>query len=158
MTCFHTDWTTLCGPYKSHEDMGADMKRALERFMAPSVDKPEFRKKEEEAYSILEDGLSKLTWLEPTLTHIDSKPDNIMIQEIDDGPDWEVTLIDWECCGWLPAYMQAVTWEESFIHEDLMEDGAQKRCIQKLFGPLDQYQDALDLFYKVADLSSFAIF
>jgi serine/threonine protein kinase len=43
----------------------------------------------------------------PTLTHLDLKFENILVQET--GDDYVVTLIDWEYCGWMPAWIEGVT-------------------------------------------------
>jgi hypothetical protein len=43
----------------------------------------------------------------PTLTHLDLKFENILVQETED--EYAVTLIDWGYCGWMPAWIEGVT-------------------------------------------------
>jgi thiamine kinase-like enzyme len=62
------------------------------------------------AFSNMKLGLSNSTYTRPTLTHMDPRPENIVIRPIDDAngegeKDRDVTLIDWKHCGWMPAYM-----------------------------------------------------
>lgn len=41
---------------------------------------------------------------QPTFTHPDLTFINIIVNPIKEGTDYEVTIIDWECAGWLPRW------------------------------------------------------
>ncbi|KAF1843021.1 uncharacterized protein K460DRAFT_356804 [Cucurbitaria berberidis CBS 394.84] len=100
----------ICGPYKSYEDFVDAMYETAKfraasgigLFSTPFSDRTLFTMINFK-YSLnavtAEDKL-------PTLTHLDLKLDNIMLQQ--DGDEYRVTIIDWECLGWMPAWVDAI--------------------------------------------------
>lgn len=50
----------------------------------------------------------KFTWLDPKLPNMIARP----IRRDTEDEDWEVFLLDWEGCGWLPAWVQALQVEQ----------------------------------------------
>ncbi|KAF1959547.1 hypothetical protein CC80DRAFT_302969 [Byssothecium circinans] len=70
-------------------------------------------------------GASKGT--KATFTHLDLKFENMIVRPIksEDGAtieDWEVTLIDWHECAWLPEWTQFVAIQEKFARGWLYEE------------------------------------
>jgi hypothetical protein len=46
----------------------------------------------------------KLTWMDPKIANIIAR----QVKGDNGGEDWEVFLIDWECLGWYPAWLQGL--------------------------------------------------
>lgn len=116
---FHSQFLMLsypgqetCGPYTSYEALldamfnTAELRAALKSLgeMDPDAKLTLANFKQSlRAYGVDQ---------KPTLTHLDMKFDNIIVQAIttdgkEDMEDYEVTIIDWEFFGWLPPWVQA---------------------------------------------------
>ncbi|KAF2797009.1 hypothetical protein K505DRAFT_270242, partial [Melanomma pulvis-pyrius CBS 109.77] len=99
----------MLGPYQTYEDFVSAMCANAElRFAYMNCEDygPIYVK----FLSRLKSILDRTKSYKPVLTHIDPKFENIIIRPIKGAggeiKDWEVTLIDWDMCGWLPAFMQ----------------------------------------------------
>lgn len=101
----------MCGPYDTFDDFISAMYTTAELCQAKSDFSPDFDPWTQEFLSDFKQILGRTSGVTPVLTHMDPKFQNIIItpvsnqngEEID---DWEVTLIDWDSLGWLPAFMQ----------------------------------------------------
>lgn len=63
----------------------------------------------------------KFTWIDPKLMNMVARP----IKGDDGNEDWEVYLIDWECCGWYPAWVQSLRFKQScfaYTVSEIIED------------------------------------
>lgn len=113
----------ICGPYYKFEDLKAAMIRAMQVGVAMTLpDKPDWADEQKTLLVRFEEVLERTTGLEPTLTHLDPGLQNMIIKETEEG-DMEVTLIDWEFFGWLPAFLHSVVLHEGceFYHDQRNE-------------------------------------
>jgi hypothetical protein len=159
-TCLQTRGTEMCGPYKTHADMASDMQDSFERHVAMMDNREELSAREHNAFSKLKLGLSNSTYLKPTFTHMDPKFQNMVIQPMDDAngegeQDWEVTLIDWEYCGWMPAYMQGPAWEQRLYF--LRSRESRREFLRQVLGSLDSYEEDMDLLWDVGSTCRFPL-
>ena len=100
----------ITGPYSSYKEYIAAMKIAMEVNLAYSDSKEEFYpgivSSAEEFLRILPDWHPhepKFTWMDPKLSNMIIRP----IKGDDGEEDWEVYFLDWEVCGWYPAWVQS---------------------------------------------------
>jgi hypothetical protein len=112
---------SLCGPYKTYEEYISAMYDSWERSEAVSnYTMQPASMSIQDGWQPAFDSLRMDLWTkipdwnrhEPKFTWLDPKFENMIVQPIhkDDGTeDWDVFLIDWECCGWFPAWLQAMT-------------------------------------------------
>ncbi|KAI8940717.1 hypothetical protein NX059_001983 [Plenodomus lindquistii] len=158
-----TRYRENCGPYDSYADFCNAAMASFRRDVAISLSCP-FTEEEDHARQLLL--LSELeskmaSWhaiSQPTFTHIDPNPNNIIVRQIQDsqgGEDWEVTFIDWAHCGWFPKWMQAVTWREAYHIGAEAPDGSWKVHTQEakemremVFQQMGEetYDEQVDLF------------
>lgn len=97
------------GPYHSHEDFITAVQSYCEESSISSYSTdfaPESKIFLESFLRDMENALGQ----ESRLTHPDLKPQNVIVQPMQDDPeDCDVVLIDWAEMAWLPAYVQAAT-------------------------------------------------
>lgn len=110
-----------CGPYNSYEDLKDAMFKTvrlraavgnLGRNLPPSAELALANFKRS-----LNADIGDQT---PTLTYLDLKFDNIVIEKIPvgkegDAEEYNVTMVDWQCLGWLPPWVQASAIKTRFI-------------------------------------------
>lgn len=101
----------MLGPYNTFDDFISAMYVCTEHDLATQNLADEFFPEEVEFLSKFKHVLGKTRGFKPVLTFLDLKWDNLIVRPIkgEDGEaikDWEITLIDWHDCGWLPAFMQ----------------------------------------------------
>ncbi|KAF2814554.1 kinase-like protein [Mytilinidion resinicola] len=102
----------MCGPYDTYEDFISAMFTAATGCAAVcEPTSPDFTPVQRLGLTNFKHTLTECAGHEPTLTHLDLKLENIMVRPVQgvNGIDYEVTLIDWESLGWMPAWMEAVT-------------------------------------------------
>lgn len=138
----------MCGPYKTYADMVSDMLKSFERDISTRLQDDKHWGRDCEYLSRFTDMLRNSTYIKPTLTHMEPSAPNFVVRPIDnaDGEgkkDWEVVLIDWESCGWMPAYMQAVVFDASMFDLDRER---RIQFIQRILGPWDHIQAEMDVF------------
>jgi hypothetical protein len=105
----------VVGPHKTYEEFCSAVCRARQILDAISNPRPEWHPIEPEIFAELASRLSAWEPHEPTFTWVDPKISNIIAQPVkrdDRGEDWEVFLIDWEYCGWYPAWVQGMQFRE----------------------------------------------
>jgi len=102
----------IVGPYKTYEEYCAAMYRAQQTLRAGHSSGEEWGPEEPEIVPQLEsvfqgwgDNEPKFTWIDPKIQNIIARK---IIKEDDGSEDWEVFLIDWEYCGWYPAWTQVL--------------------------------------------------
>jgi hypothetical protein len=102
---------TVVGPYKTYEEFCAAVYRSWQVSSAISCGGMEWGKghvemsaKWQAIFPDWEPCEPKLTWLDPKIANVVAK----QIEKEDGSEDWEVYLIDWECMGWYPAWVQAL--------------------------------------------------
>lgn len=152
----------LCGPYDTHADLASDIYACFERHVASGIMLEDFQECERNVRSHIELILSNNKKLKPTLTHLDLKIEHVIARQIDDakgegGKDWEVTLIDWECCGWMPAWMQAPSCSLSIGSCKGWSEERANIFLQQVFGSLDQYQPELKMVEELSYNHGFGI-
>jgi len=101
----------VTGPYKTYEEFCAAIYRARQMNRAVGTQGLEWRPKEVENTTELVSIFSGWTHNEPRLTWLDPQIRNIVARQVianDGSEDWEVFLIDWECFGWYPAWLQGL--------------------------------------------------
>jgi hypothetical protein len=109
-TCTYTS-QAIIKPYETYEEFVSALFRAEQNNMSIRYNIPEWDPKELERNAEFMATFPSWEPHEPKFTWIDPKMSNMIAQKItkDDGSeDWEVFLMDWECCGWLPAWTQGV--------------------------------------------------
>ncbi|KAF1913447.1 hypothetical protein BDU57DRAFT_501901 [Ampelomyces quisqualis] len=102
---------TVVGPCRTYEDFCSVMYRSEQVQQAIGYGSKEWSPFHHRGLTKLASLLAGWKPNEPRLTWIDPKIKNIIARPIqgDDGSeDWEVFLIDWECLGWYPAWLQAL--------------------------------------------------
>ncbi|KAF2444294.1 hypothetical protein P171DRAFT_494555 [Karstenula rhodostoma CBS 690.94] len=102
------------GPYKTYEEFISAIYLAHQVQRAIANISPEWHPKEVERTAKFRSIFPDWNPHEPKLTWIDPKIDNMIARQIkgDDGSeDWEVFLIDWECTGWYPAWVQGLQFD-----------------------------------------------
>ena len=98
----------VTGPYNTYEEFASAIYRSFELHRAYSDEKG-FPPSYAATMAKLQSMCSDWDPHEPTFTWMDPKPMNVIAQPIkghDGNEDWEVVLLDWECCGWYPAWLQ----------------------------------------------------
>ena len=146
------------GPYNTYEDCISAMYNAAELRAADTDMGPELEPYAQLYLSQFKRTLSESGGHEPKLTHLDPKFDNIMVQPIEgaegDVRDWEVVLIDWADCGWLPAWMQAVSFNHRiglFDEHGDVDFQARTKFIQRMsLG--EPYLEQVAFFWKLKDI------
>jgi hypothetical protein len=101
----------VIGPYKTYEEFISAIYRAWQVQRAISNRLPEWVPADVECTTKFMSIFPCWDPHEPKLTWIDPKITNMIARQIkgDDGSeDWEVFLIDWECSGWYPAWVQGL--------------------------------------------------
>lgn len=100
---------SVSGPYRTYEEFISALFRAYELqragFMFCKDFPAGFASRAAEFLSLFPGWNShepKFTWIDPKLTNI------IVRQPTEEEPDWKVFLVDWESCGWYPAWLQAL--------------------------------------------------
>ncbi|KAF2648069.1 hypothetical protein K491DRAFT_738415 [Lophiostoma macrostomum CBS 122681] len=98
------------GPFDTYEEFARAMCQSDESECAVQDMSPEFHPLSVSHTASLWSMLCNWEPHEPKFTWIDPKIRNLVVRPVegDDGNDWEVFLIDWECCGWYPAWLQAL--------------------------------------------------
>jgi hypothetical protein len=101
----------LCGPYNTYEEFCSAMYDSYEKDNAGyqnGIDwDPGFESETAQIWSMLANWNPqepKFTWLDPKFSNIIARP----IQKDDGTEDWDVFLLDWECAGWYPAWLQSM--------------------------------------------------
>lgn len=105
------------GPYDTYEDFLATLYYNNEIGVAIGTSwEPDVSPDMAAALSRFHDKLATCTGTQPVYTHIDPGLHNMIARsyynEKEDTEDWEVTLTDFQFCGWLPAWMQAVALQQ----------------------------------------------
>lgn len=102
-----TGENNMCGPYKTYEDLKMAISLAMQRSMAKTLPfQPDWTAEQKTVILEFEEMLERTQGSKSLLTHLDPKLDNIIVRQ--NQGDWEVTLVDWESLGWLPAFLQPV--------------------------------------------------
>jgi hypothetical protein len=102
---------TVLGPFKTYEEFISAVYRTDQVRRATANPRPEWRPVDVENAAKLRSIFPGWNPHEPKLTWVDPKITNMIARQIngDDGSeDWEVFLIDWECTGWYPAWVQGL--------------------------------------------------
>jgi serine/threonine protein kinase len=150
---------TMNGPYNSYEDCISAMYNAAELRAADSDMGPDLQPDAQLYLSQFKRNLSEWECHEPKLTHLDPKFDNIMVQPIKgaggDIKDWEVVLIDWADCGWLPAWMQAVSFHQriGLFDENWNVDEQAKTTFIQRMSLEEPYLEQMAFFWKLKDIA-----
>ncbi|KAF2650535.1 hypothetical protein K491DRAFT_608607 [Lophiostoma macrostomum CBS 122681] len=118
-----TDVKTVSGPYYTYEEFTSALFRARDSQQAFGLMTEEWPPEYEERRAKFRSVFPDWEPNEPRFTWIDPKPANVIARPIkgDDGnEDWDVFLIDWEQCGWYPAWVQSfqVTHRWVFMYVD----------------------------------------
>lgn len=123
----------VSGPYKTYEDFVSAICRAKQVQDAMATNRLEWHPAEVEIDARLRSIFPDWSPNEPKLTWVDPKMDNIIAQKIireDGSEDWDVFLVDWECTGWYPAWVQAlqfdhrsVVWLHDYTKKPTRNDG-----------------------------------
>jgi hypothetical protein len=98
------------GPFRTYEDFVSTMYLSHEIWASTVREGSEWHAGFEADTRKLWSSWAEREPTEPKFTWIDSKLANIIAQPVrkEDGTeDWDVVLIDWECAGWYPAWVQA---------------------------------------------------
>jgi len=98
-------------PYETYEEFVSALFRAEQNHHALRYNLPEWFPRLQEVNAELMAIFPSWEPHEPKFTWIDPKLSNMIVQKItkDDGSeDWDVFLMDWESCGWYPAWTQGV--------------------------------------------------
>ncbi|KAF2004262.1 hypothetical protein P154DRAFT_572296 [Amniculicola lignicola CBS 123094] len=110
---FMTDLKEINGPYLSYQALVDAMYKAAEAATALMLAQGWI--KDVEPY-IAELKVFKSTLLRcppkgqrPTFTHLDLKIENIVVKQVNQSTDYDVTIIDWGSAGWLPAWTDVIT-------------------------------------------------
>jgi hypothetical protein len=105
----------LVGPFSTYEQFVSALCHADERWEAtkfPGTEwPPGFESKTMELWSAFaewEPQEPKFTWIDPKLGNVIVQP----VRKEDGTEDWDVVLIDWECAGWYPAWLQATQFND----------------------------------------------
>lgn len=101
----------VIGPYKTYEEFVSAIYRAWQVKQAVSYSSTEWWPRDVELTTKFMSIFPGWDPHEPKLTWVDPKITNMIARQIkrDDGSeDWEVFLIDWECTGWYPAWVQGL--------------------------------------------------
>jgi hypothetical protein len=101
----------VVGPHKTYEEFCSAINRARQVSRAVSSRGMEWHPKELEFMDKFTSIFPDWEPHEPKFTWIDPKISNVVARQIkgeDGSEDWEVFLIDWEYCGWYPAWLQAM--------------------------------------------------
>jgi hypothetical protein len=155
---FHGRQDKMCGPYDNYRDLLSASIDTLHVLSVLGYESPEFLSNEPEHIAQVESTLATCSGLEPTFTHLDPAMNNI-IRPIRDGEDWEVTWIDWEDSGWLPAYMQVVAIRNKLFlargYEDLREETNQ--MMGKVYESFpESYTKQLEIFLFLLEYFGYA--
>jgi hypothetical protein len=140
----------LVGPFSTYEQFVSTLCHADERWKASTYQgvewPPGFESETMEMWSTLaewEPNEPKFTWVDPKLNNMVVQP----VRKEDGTEDWDVVLIDWDCCGWYPAWLQAVQFNSrcfSFIiHPDYTTEAYRKGEICSMM--LKEFGSDLDL-------------
>lgn len=152
------------GPYDTYEDLISAMYSAAELTAATCTNTKEYSPQYESALSEFKSTLATCGGQRPTLTHLDPQLRNIIVRRLPDTedhtPDWEVTLIDWEHMGWLPAYMQSVVINQhvNMCHGyDANQDEAEE-FVQRLLSHFEEeFTEQIHLFEKMSSVIRYGI-
>ncbi|KAF1920709.1 hypothetical protein BDU57DRAFT_487756 [Ampelomyces quisqualis] len=101
----------IVGPYKTYKGFCAAINRANQAMKSVGYGGMLWPPKHQEITTKLMSIFPDWAPHEPKLTWIDPKLANLVVRQVkanDGSEDWEVTLIDWECTGWYPAWVQAL--------------------------------------------------
>jgi hypothetical protein len=105
---------SVSGPYYTYQEFVSVMHRAYEFKLANMFSGTEWPSslpaQTAEFLSIFsgwEPNEPKYTWIEPHCGNIIAR----QIKDDAENEDWEVSLIDWECAGWYPAWVQALQFD-----------------------------------------------
>jgi hypothetical protein len=149
---------TLNGPYNTYEDCISAMYNAAELRAADSDMGPDLQPDAQLYLSQFKRTLSEWGCHEPKLTHLDPKFYNVMVQRTkgdgEGAEDWEVVLIDWADCGWLPAWMQAVSFDQRvglFDKHWNVDEQAKTRFIKSM-SLEESYLEQIAFFRKLKDI------
>ncbi|KAH4106508.1 hypothetical protein HBH69_036640 [Parastagonospora nodorum] len=101
----------VVGPYQTYEEYCAAVYRSSQVQKAASYSCVDWPSKHAELMARLISVFPGWGPQEPKLTWMDPKIANIIARQVEGdngGEDWEVFLIDWECLGWYPAWLQGL--------------------------------------------------
>jgi hypothetical protein len=101
----------VVGPYKTYEEFISAIYRAWHVRTAISNNSPEWHPADVECNAKFMSIFPGWKPHEPKLTWVDPKITNMIARQIkgeDGSEDWDVFLIDWECTGWYPAWVQGL--------------------------------------------------
>lgn len=104
-------YKTVTGPYNSYEEFMSAVKLSMEIALPSRYAADEFLPNTVSYAIEFLQILPHWNPHEPKFTWMDPKLSNMIIRPIkgDDGKeDWEVYFLDWECCGWYPAWVQSL--------------------------------------------------
>ncbi|KAH7396670.1 hypothetical protein DE146DRAFT_756379 [Phaeosphaeria sp. MPI-PUGE-AT-0046c] len=108
--------TKPSGLYNTYEDFLSALYRAVEICAVTLKSGPELHPDTASPLSRFNDTRATCKGTRPVFTHVNPHLMNIIVRPFynteENTEDWEVTLIDFEDCGFLPAWMQAVTLRE----------------------------------------------
>ena len=137
----------ICGPYRSYNDLVSVMYDAAE--LIASVrhgshgDTGFFTPAQETFLTNFKTTLKNFDSCEPKLTHVDPSMQNWIVRPLggsmQDASDYEMTYIDWDRCGWYPAWVQRVALEWSVNSWDRVSFTVDKEGEGRYYSRVDQY-------------------
>lgn len=107
----------ICGPYHTYTEFTSTVHEAYEVNKAFGGLENEFRPDYVETACEMLSIFPEWKPNQPTFTWVDPKLQNMIARPIggdekkedgQDNEDWEVFLLDWECAGWYPAWVQSL--------------------------------------------------
>jgi hypothetical protein len=150
----------VSGSYDTYEDFASAVSTSTELTATMCSFTLQWHPIEESCLSTIMLTLLTCTGRQPTLTHMDPGPKNIIVRQVkgkdSDDDDWEATFIDWADCGWYPAYMQTVAFH---LLTDMIDMGpfcavpeAEEQFLSKILQNMeDPYTEQVSLFKKLDD-------
>ncbi|KAF1917926.1 hypothetical protein BDU57DRAFT_444739 [Ampelomyces quisqualis] len=122
MLC-RTRYKELCGPYKTYEEFISALNATLELQICIGNDSVKIERKTRRLMDKVVPTLAAAKDREPVFTHVDPALRNMIIRPLEGtmatAKDYEVTLIDWADCGWLPAWVQMVAFDKRLMLPDI---------------------------------------
>ncbi|KAH7110125.1 hypothetical protein B0J11DRAFT_599679 [Dendryphion nanum] len=107
---------SVSGPYNTYEEFTSAIYRAFELSKAVGLlgtgteFPPKYAPSTAKLWSIFpgwNPHEPKFTWIDPKMTNLIARPTKGNAE----NEDWEVFLIDWECAGWYPAWVQVLQFQ-----------------------------------------------
>lgn len=155
---FRTNGKQSCGPYDTYEEyVAAVISSAEVNCIIGGVNKGERLFEDQELMlSEYKLGLETCTVRKPVFTHVDPDPKNIIFRRIpetqDQAADFEVTLIDWDGAGWLPAWVQGACFQANISMHDSVgnyNEDDNLAFVDRFYGDVECGAEMLRLHRKV---------